>query len=948
MMAPSHRIFALFFLLLGILVLPSAADQTKEKAYVYGTGTDGETRQLAVDRRPALYTGDFGDCLDGGSLFNVTKFDGAYFADNMTIVLHLDATSNIRNESTMMYISVDAYGENRLSMTFNPCHAMISSLCPLVATRPVGAYVMIPVAPRDVSGIPDIAYAIPDFEGTLKLRIFSNSSMTEIGCFQAVMRNGNSFSHPEAVSSALGACTILAIVASFATAAYGVSVTHMRMHYAHSFSVFIILETFQAIFFSGALSLDWPSVLTAWWSNFAWSAGMIYTTKFVSSIDSFVGYNGNSSQIGGAGPALLNTKGGLISQIYGKAAEKTAETIAKRHAYNASNPYDYNWAGDPVSLGLPIPGSWFGFSGTLSMVKIPAADAVLVGLTWIMIAIVLAGVAVVTLKGFLELLALTKMMKADSLPHFRSNWIGFTVSALQRTFLVSFFAIMTLTMYQFTLRGSGDATVIAGVAFAVFFIGVSVLIGLGIHARTKSGRFECGTEQLIFHRGKMLGCLPGLTSSWARTLKENELEVQPIFSIPLFRIRHVDACPDRPTVHEDQAYIKTWGWMTARYRRTRWWFTAFYVPYLFTRAAFIGGGAHNVYAQIYGLLVLDIISFSMMVVINPFEGARNTAMGIWILSICKIFTTGLSIAFLPEFGLNRIIVTAFGIIIIVIQGFTVVALLILVGLGIISTWMSLSRNEERFFDELEWARVRYFENMERRAPDMPQPKHEKDKNEEPAVPAEPSFEVAQVWRMSKIVDEEEGGMGGVESVKDIRSSTSEEWKEEDASIGESEDTLPVLEEIPEIDGTSSVDIPVGPALNTPSHPGSRSVSACSTRFSTGSAPRNSRAYRNSRTSLNGYLDAKFTDRPESSVSNRLSSYSANLNRSSSLRPVSSIPSVSYSNRASSTFSTKGLSTPSKDTLAKYADQRRYSTPQPSVEIWTDKSSASKRHSVHPC
>lgn len=100
-MASSHRIFALLLLLLGVLVIPSAADQIKEKAYVYGTGTDGETRQLAVDRRPALYTGDYGDCLGGAGMFNVTKFDGAYYADNMTIVLHLDATSNIRNESTM-------------------------------------------------------------------------------------------------------------------------------------------------------------------------------------------------------------------------------------------------------------------------------------------------------------------------------------------------------------------------------------------------------------------------------------------------------------------------------------------------------------------------------------------------------------------------------------------------------------------------------------------------------------------------------------------------------------------------------------------------------------------------------------------------------------------------------------------------------------------------------
>jgi len=69
--------------------------------YTYGTDAHGVTRALAYDRTPALYTGDFGDCLDGQSLFNITKFDAAYYADNLTIVFHLDGASNIKNESLM-------------------------------------------------------------------------------------------------------------------------------------------------------------------------------------------------------------------------------------------------------------------------------------------------------------------------------------------------------------------------------------------------------------------------------------------------------------------------------------------------------------------------------------------------------------------------------------------------------------------------------------------------------------------------------------------------------------------------------------------------------------------------------------------------------------------------------------------------------------------------------
>lgn len=73
---------------------------------IEGTGIDGVTRQLDVNRHPALYTGDFDDCLGGESLFNVTKFDAAYYADNLTVVFHLHGMTNIRSEDVMcMYTS---------------------------------------------------------------------------------------------------------------------------------------------------------------------------------------------------------------------------------------------------------------------------------------------------------------------------------------------------------------------------------------------------------------------------------------------------------------------------------------------------------------------------------------------------------------------------------------------------------------------------------------------------------------------------------------------------------------------------------------------------------------------------------------------------------------------------------------------------------------------------
>jgi hypothetical protein len=60
----------------------------------------GNTVWLAENRRPALYTQNFGDCI-GDSLINVTRFDAAYYKDNMTVIFHLAGNTAVKNESLM-------------------------------------------------------------------------------------------------------------------------------------------------------------------------------------------------------------------------------------------------------------------------------------------------------------------------------------------------------------------------------------------------------------------------------------------------------------------------------------------------------------------------------------------------------------------------------------------------------------------------------------------------------------------------------------------------------------------------------------------------------------------------------------------------------------------------------------------------------------------------------
>ncbi|KAJ4182550.1 hypothetical protein NW755_010316 [Fusarium falciforme] len=757
MFATRRPVRALVALLSAISLVPTVCAQ--DPVLINGTDADGVYRDdLDVSRTPALYTGDFGDCLSGGSLFNVTAFDAAYYADNLTVAFHLYGSSNIRRENVMMHLSIQVYGEERFNKTYDPCKSNVTTLCPLEAGEGIQAYIATEISPDDIAGIPSIALNIPDLEGFARLRIFANSTQTEIGCFQATMSNGQSFSQPEYVGSIVGVFVFAAALASFATAIYGLQIPHMRMHYAHSFSILVIFETFQSIFFSGALSVDWPTVLPAWWSNFAWTAGMFASDSMVDAISPFAGVTGNASQVGSAGSVPINNGGGLKQQIYGRSlirrsplhVDDVLQSLARRNEFNASDPYDYTWAGKPRNPGMPLPGDYGGFAGTLSRVNIPLYDAFIIGLIWLCVVLAAVAIFVVTVKLLLDLSRKIKLIKTDGFDFFRSHWLGYMVAGLLRTLFIAFFTMMTLTTYQFTLGAPAGPKAIAAVIFAMF-LGLAALAAYACAVRLREGKYSVVSDSIRFEEGKLFKKVPFIAATLESSIGEEEQAQKPrLFgSMAVRRIKFTDNDPNRANVHQDAGYIKRFGWLSARYRRTRWWFFAVYLAYQFIRACFIGGGRGNPLAQVYGLFIFEVLALVAIIKMKPFEGSRNATAAIWLLSISKIVTTGFSIAFLPSFNLSRIVATVFGMIIIVVQAFLAVAILVLIALGMISTWMSLSRNREEFPKDLDPIRVRYFEHMEVRAGDLPKSK-EVEKIPEPP---KPTFRVNSVRRERKVVED---------------------------------------------------------------------------------------------------------------------------------------------------------------------------------------------------
>ena len=95
----SRTALLLVIALLSLVPLTRAQDASDIK-WITTVDSNGNKIWLQDNRRPALYTGDFGDCM-GDSTVNVTRFDAAYYKDNMTVVFHLAGNTGLRSESVM-------------------------------------------------------------------------------------------------------------------------------------------------------------------------------------------------------------------------------------------------------------------------------------------------------------------------------------------------------------------------------------------------------------------------------------------------------------------------------------------------------------------------------------------------------------------------------------------------------------------------------------------------------------------------------------------------------------------------------------------------------------------------------------------------------------------------------------------------------------------------------
>ncbi|KAK5012427.1 hypothetical protein LTR60_004385, partial [Cryomyces antarcticus] len=304
----------------------------------------------------------------------------------------------------------------------------------------------------------------------------------------------------------------------------------------------------------------------------------------------------------------------------------------------------------------------------------------------------------------------------------------------------------------FTYHGSAGVVAIAAIVFLILFVGMLGLAGYACFYRVHFGNYVSKPDRINFEQRRVMKVIPWYSFSRASSKEAAEDKVF-AGSFPFWQVSPVDEEAAKP-VTEDEDYIKKFGWLAARFRRTRWWFFAVWLVYEFIRACFYAGASGHPITQVFGLLVVEIVAFVAIIVMRPFEGQRLNAIVVYLLGFSKVATVALSAAFDVRFNLPRILTTVLGIVIIVIQGVLTIVLLIAIVAGAVTSWMSVMRNRSREeFRPKKWAnlRDRYFKHLNQAATDLPPPPPPVVVPEEPK---DPYFSVNSVRRMAKIEDED--------------------------------------------------------------------------------------------------------------------------------------------------------------------------------------------------
>lgn len=578
-------------------------------------------------------------------------------------------------------MKIYAYGNKLLDKDVNLCNDNISELCPItqgyISTSGVHT-----VPTKYTSSISEVAYRIPDLEGTITIELYNASNLSQnLGCFHSSITNGKSTEQESVKYATLGIAAAALIISAVSSAnggaggaggatggapvpgvghpmptgteasgaggaggsgavasGPGTNVAAGGWH-PPGFSEFF--SVLQGIAVSGMYSVNYPSAYRSFTQNVGWSTGIITWAGMQTSIDDFrrrTGGNLTASSYERLKNTTLVYRDDTNSNItdISESVSSSSTTSTFKLVYDLYARGTTSSSSNSTTSSDTSSKSYVeivtGIRAYVEKLTVPSTNTFMTLLIWfaIIVGICIAGILAVKLA--LEIWSL-KGNEQKKYEGFRKRYHLFIASTLVRLTIIFYGLWVLYCFYQFKIGDSWGTRLLAGLVFAIttlVLLCFTIRIVWIAHIASKE---KGGLEYLFKHK----------------------------------------------------PWIRKYGLFYDQFKVKYWWC---FIPSLlavFGRNAFIALGYGDGLVQIIGQMVIDVLLVLLYIICMPF----NTKMGNGIniaIQVVRLISLALLLTFAVQFNLNQIAATGIGMALLVIQAIMTILLIVLIminaGVGI--------------------------------------------------------------------------------------------------------------------------------------------------------------------------------------------------------------------------------------------------------------------------
>ncbi|KAJ5668782.1 hypothetical protein N7462_009852 [Penicillium macrosclerotiorum] len=563
--------------LLGLGVLPSA---------------------LATD---TLSTQGFSLC-ETDTAIKVQDLDITYTRSTRELVFDLAGT-NSKEQNVTATLTVNAYGHQIYTKTFDPCGSEIhvAKLCP-VPSGHFEAQGTITVPESYASQIPSIAFNIPDLDGQAKLVLTSDGEDT--ACVESSLSNGKSTSIKgvawASAGIAAGALALSGLSALGTAGGAGVPST--------SPSAGDVVGWFGSIATNGMLSVSHPTIYKSFTKNFAWSTGLIPWSSMQDSIDSFRKATGGNltqnSYVYLSGLSSVQTSNGTSSKRSLDLMYRTAGLMIRSESSSNSTSSSSTDCG---SLSISS------FKCYSEELMIPSANIFMTILLVFAIVVAVVVVGILLVKVILEIWALYGNFP-NKLIDFRKDYWGIMARTITNMILVLYGIWVMYCVYQLREGDSWAAKVLAAVTLAVF------------------------TAILAFFAWRIF--------YMARKYKQAEGDTTGLF--------------------DDKDTWRKYSLFYDNFKKDFWWIFVPVIIYGLAKGIIIAGAEGNGMAQTIGQLIVEALLLTLLLWNRPYATKSSMGIHMTI-QVVRVLSVVCVLVFVEELGLSQTTKTVTGIVLIVVQ-----------------------------------------------------------------------------------------------------------------------------------------------------------------------------------------------------------------------------------------------------------------------------------------